>query len=158
MFSNVPHNYRDCRENDCGNTLFRSGDVTSSWVITLSAGRLYVATSFAAWLRSELVFNTAHSSKTKILCLMRIPHIWGVGTAFCLIWLFLLSFFPLFSPVCVLVTISFTVRLHDSISEEGFHYLVFDLWVTVSLSPTIFVNFVAVSHLIVFSLKTCVFV
>lgn len=25
-----------------------------------------------------------------------------------------------------------TVRLHDSISEEGFHYLVFDLWVSVT--------------------------
>lgn len=30
----------------------------------------------------------------------------------------------------------FLVRLHDSISEEGFHYLVFDLWVTHSLSHT----------------------
>lgn len=28
-----------------------------------------------------------------------------------------------------LVSPSLTVRLHDSISEEGFHYLVFDLWV-----------------------------
>ncbi len=28
-----------------------------------------------------------------------------------------------------LPTLSLAVRLHDSISEEGFHYLVFDLWV-----------------------------
>lgn len=27
------------------------------------------------------------------------------------------------------VCLCFTVRLHDSIAEEGFHYLVFDLWV-----------------------------
>lgn len=48
--------------------------------------------------------------------------------------LFLLSPF-LFCPVlfvfCIFFCcISFAVRLHDSISEEGFHYLVFDLWVT----------------------------
>lgn len=32
--------------------------------------------------------------------------------------------------VCLIAyPLSFAVRLHDSISEEGFHYLVFDLWV-----------------------------
>lgn len=61
-------------------------------------------------------------------------------TASCLTLLLLLSPF-LFPPVCVLVTISSPVRLHDSISEEGFHYLVFDLWVTASLSPRAVVNF-----------------
>lgn len=58
------------------------------------------------------------------------------------VWLcFFFCLLPFFPPVCVLVTISSAVRLHDSISEEGFHYLVFDLWVTVLLSHTAFVNF-----------------
>lgn len=156
MFSDLPHNYRDCRENGCGNTLFRSGDVTSSWVITLSGGRLYIY-SFSYLIVLRVAFPTAHSSKTKILCIMRILHIWGVR-CFLFDLAFPFVFFSLFSPVCVLVTISSTVRLHDSISEEGFHYLVFDLWVTVSLSPMVFVNFAAVSPLILFSLETRVFV
>lgn len=53
------------------------------------------------------------------------------------VWL-CFSFSFLFVP---LLSHSSPVRLHDSISEEGFHYLVFDLWVTVSLSPTAAVNF-----------------
>ena len=36
-----------------------------------------------------------------------------------------ISFIVCLTPV--FMSVSFTVRLHDSISEEGFHYLVFDL-------------------------------
>lgn len=34
-----------------------------------------------------------------------------------------------FTWLLCFICFSFAVRLHDSISEEGFHYLVFDLWV-----------------------------
>lgn len=56
-------------------------------------------------------------------------------------WLICVSlgcFFCLFhfSLLCLCWIFS-TVRLHDSISEEGFHYLVFDLWVTDLLWQTL---------------------
>lgn len=44
-------------------------------------------------------------------------------------WDAFLSPKPMTDALLCASTFSFTVRLHDSISEEGFHYLVFDLWV-----------------------------
>ena len=58
-----------------------------------------------------------------------------------------LFFFHIFTFLLLTIFSGFLVRLHDSISEEGFHYLVFDLWVyclsfpLLLLSPLSFLPF-----------------
>lgn len=158
MLLNGPHNYKDCRESSCGNTLFRSGDVTSSWVITLSGGRLY-CNSFFYLIALRVAFHAVHSSKTKILCIMRIPHIWGV-CCFLFDLAFPFVFFLTFlSCLCSCYNLLYSTTPWQHI-RGGFPLS--GVW-SVSNSLTLahtaaFVNFAAVSHLILFSLKTCVFV
>ncbi len=99
----------------------------TSWIITVSGGRIYYAlqTHFATWFTAPLHIATVflthltgnnqtlrHSSKHRKMELMSIGSVRiEVLTAFCFIWLF---FFCLFSSSVLCLCFAFSLNLLDS--------------------------------------------